>query len=41
MKKKVVFFPPNFFLDYKNVALVVLRAVGPLMDRNLVVWSGQ
>ena len=29
MKMKVVFSPPCFFFDYKNIALCVLRAVLP------------
>ena len=31
MRKKVVFSPPCFFFDYKNVALIVLRAALPCL----------
>ena len=31
MKMKVVFSPPCFFFDYKNIALCVLRAVLPCL----------
>ena len=27
MRKKVIFFPPDIFFDYKNVPFFVLRAV--------------
>ena len=29
MRRKVVFFPPHFFVHYKNVALFALRDVFP------------